>query len=87
MVMVLDLTSGDPRLIMVDTGMTIVSLRMAESTVAVVGQERAVSWNLPSRDASCVMRRIGDNVQTTVLDRPQDLSKPQYPEISTPLLS
>ena len=85
-VRVLDLTSGDPQL-MVDTGMMIVGLRMAESTVAVVGQERVVSWNLPQRDASCVVRRIGDNVQTTVLDRPQDLTKYFQASISPDLNS
>ena len=73
MVRVLDLTSGDP-LLVVDTGMTIVGLRMTESTVVVVGQERVVSWNLPPRDhASCVWRNIGDNIRTAALDRPQGL--------------
>ena len=71
MVRVLDLTSGDPRL-MVDTGMEVRALQTTGSTVVVVDEGKVVSWNLPPWDhASCVRRNIDDGVQTTLLDQPR----------------
>ena len=85
MVMVLDLTSGDP-LLMVDTGMEILGFQTTGSTLVVVDQEKVVSWTLPPRDhAPCVKRNIDDSIRTTVLDRPQGLSEYYYTSISPDL--
>ena len=74
MVRVLDLTSGDP-VLMIDTGMKIVGFCITGSAIVVVGQEEVFSWNLPPRGhASSVWRNIDDSIRTTALDRPQDLS-------------
>ena len=48
-VIVLDLTSGDLWLT-IETGMEIQGLRVARNTVAVIGDWKAVTWNLPGGD-------------------------------------
>ena len=66
---ILDLKSGDPRLI-VDTGMKICGLGVTENTVIVVGEGKIITWNLPSA-GGCVLdarANIRDSIQTTVFD-------------------
>ena len=48
-VVILDLTSGDLRLT-IETGMEIQGLRMVGNTVAVIGDWKVVTWNLPGGD-------------------------------------
>jgi len=67
---IVDLKSGDPRLI-VDTGMTICGLGVTESTAIVVGEEKIITWNLPAGD--CVLDagvNIRDSVRTIVFNHP-----------------
>ena len=65
---VLDLESGDPRLI-IDAGMKIHGLRVTESTVVIVGEGKVVTWNLPAENSALNPRAsITDSVQTTLFD-------------------
>jgi len=48
---VLDLKSGDPRLI-VDAGMGIIGLRVTLDTIVVVGEGKIVTWTLPTGDCT-----------------------------------
>jgi len=67
---IVDLKSGDPRLI-VDTGMKICGLGVTADTVVVVGEGKIVTWNLPAGD--CVLdarANIHDSVWTIVFDHP-----------------
>ena len=69
-VTVVDLKSGDPRLI-VDTGTKICGLGVTADTVAVVGEGKIITWNLPAGD--CVLdarANIHDSVRTIVFDHP-----------------
>ena len=69
MATVLDLKSGDPRLV-VDTGMTVLGLRVTGSAVVVVGEGKVVTWNLPvSGDwALDVNTDINDSVRIACFD-------------------
>ena len=65
---VLDLKSGDPRLI-IDTGMKIHGLKVIESTTVVVGDGRIITWSVPAGD--CVFNaraNIDDSVQTVIFN-------------------
>ena len=69
-VTVVDLKSGDPRLI-VDTGTKICGLGVTADTVVVVGEGKIITWNLPAGD--CVLdarANIHDSVRTIVFDHP-----------------
>jgi len=67
---VLNLKSGDPRLI-VDTGMKICGLGVIGSTVIVVGEGKITTWNLPAvLDARA---DIHDSVRTIVFNHPLPL--------------
>ena len=66
-VTVLDLQSGDSIDVIV-TGMEIDCLGITECAVAVMSDEMIVTWNLLGGD-SAFDTSIGDNFQTTVLDR------------------
>ena len=64
-VKVLHLKFGTPWLV-IDTGMKLSGLRMTEDSVIVVGDGKAVSWNLPVGDQGpCTMVNIGDGIQIT----------------------
>ena len=68
---ILDLKSGDPRLI-VDAGKKIWGLGVTANTVIIIGEGKIVTWNLPTGD--CVLEaraNIHDSVQTIVFDHPQ----------------
>jgi len=67
---IVDLKSGDPRLI-VDTGMMICGLGVTVDAVVVVGEGKAITWNLPAGD--CVLdarANIHDSVRTIVFNHP-----------------
>jgi len=65
---ILNLKSGDPRLI-VDTGTKICGLGVTGSTVIVVGEGKIITWNLPVGDCVIDARAdIHDSVRTVVFD-------------------
>jgi len=67
---IVDLKSGDPRLI-IDTGMKICGLGVTANTVVVVGEGKIITWNLPAGD--CVLdarANIQDIIRTVVFDHP-----------------
>ena len=67
---IVDLKSGDPRLI-VDTGMKICGLGVTANTVIVVGEGKIITWNLPAGD--CVLdarANSQDIIRTVVFDHP-----------------
>jgi WD40 repeat protein len=66
---VVDLKSGDPRLI-VDTGVKICGLGVTGNTVVVVGDGK-ITWRLPPGDRNLDARaNIHDSVRTIVFDHP-----------------
>ena len=67
--------SGDPQLI-IDTEMRIEGLRITESTIVIASNEKAITWEIPTKD--CVHARVGvtESVHTTSL-RPSDSSSIQ----------
>ena len=67
-VTVLDLMSGDPRLV-IDADTRVGGLGLTESTVAVIGQEgKIVTWRLPAGNyAQSSRANINDNIQITTL--------------------
>ena len=76
---VLDLNSGDPRLV-VDAGEEILALRLTGSIIAVVGQGKVVTWSLPAGDhTSNVRANINDSIGITVIDR---IPVPPFPSSS-----
>ena len=63
-VTVLDLKSGVPRLT-IDTSIEVYGLRLIENTVAVIGDEMAIIWNLPEGNfPSDARMNVKDNTQT-----------------------
>ena len=81
-VTVLNLKSSDPQLI-IDTGMKILGLGLAESTVGVVGEGKVVTWNFSAGDYMSNARvNINDSVQTTTFNHPRQNSLPSAPYIS-----
>jgi len=64
---IVDLKSGDPRLV-VNTGMKICGLGVTGNTIIVVGEEKIITWNLPAGD--CAMANIHDSVRTIVFNHP-----------------
>jgi len=74
-VTVLDLTSGNPRLI-VDTGMMICGLRVTGNAIVVVDEERITTWNLPMGEHIFDTRAtINDSVRTIKFDHPTPPSR------------
>ena len=72
--MIIDLKSGDPRLI-IDTGIWIRGLGVTASTVMVVGDEKIITWDLPAGD--CVLdakANIHDSIRTIVFNHPASSS-------------
>ena len=68
--MIIDLKSGDPRLI-IDTDAKICGLGVTANTVIVVDEEKVITWNLSAGD--CVpdaKANIHDSVRTIVLNHP-----------------
>ena len=79
---VLNLKSGDPQLI-IDTGMKILGLGLAESTIGVVGEGTVVIWNFSAGDCMSNARvNIDDSIQTTMFNHPRQNSLPLAPYIS-----
>ena len=81
---IVDLESGDPRLI-IDVGMKICGLGVTGSTAIVVGEGKIITWNLPAGD--CVLdarANIHDSVRTIVFNHPPALSiQPHAASISS----
>ena len=78
---VLDLKSGAPWLI-IDAGMKIYGLRVAGSTVVVVGNDKISTWNLPTR--GCILNvteNTNDGIQTTILYRSAPLETLKRPSV------
>jgi len=70
---IVDLKSGDPRLI-VDTGVKICGLGVTGSTFVVVGEGKVITWNLPA--GGCVLdarANIHNSVRTIVFNHPPPL--------------
>ena len=80
---VLDLRSGDPRLV-IDAGMAIRCLEVTESAVAVAGEGKVIIWNVPTRDRATDTRvNIDNSIRTTIFDRsPPPREIPIYISIS-----
>ena len=67
---IVDLKSGDPRLI-VDTGMKICGLGVTGDTVIVVGEGKIITWNLPAGDRVLDAKaNVHDSVRTTAFNHP-----------------
>jgi len=67
---IVDLKSGDPRLI-VDTGMRICGLGVTGSTAIAVGEGKIITWNLPAGDLFPDARaNIHDSIRTIVFNHP-----------------
>ena len=69
-VTVLDLESGDPRLT-VNTGMNVLGVRITESAIVVIDEEKVVIWELPAKGRALNVRaNINNSVRTTLFDYP-----------------
>jgi len=67
---IVDLKSGDPRLI-IDTGMKICGLGVTGSTTIIVGEGKIITWNLPAGDCVPDARaNIHSSVRTVVFNHP-----------------
>ena len=82
-VVVLDLKSGTPCLI-IDTSMKVHGLGVGGSTIAVVGEGKIVSWNLPAGDCVLAPSRtnVNDSIRTTAFDHPPFPTFAQRPTTS-----
>ena len=79
LVTILDLKSGDPRLI-IDTGMRVEGLGVAGSTVVVVDGGKIVTWNLPSENCAPNARvNVNDSARTTPFNRSLSSCQPRSP--------
>jgi WD40 repeat protein len=70
MATIIDLKSGDPRLI-IDTGMEIYGMGVTGNAVIVVGKNTIITWDVPAGD--CVLgarANIRDSARTIVLNHP-----------------
>ena len=71
MATILDLKSGDPRLI-INTGMRICGLGVTRSTAIVVYEGKIITWNLPVGDCILDVRaNIHDSVGTITFNHPR----------------
>ena len=69
-IIILDLESGDPRLI-IDMDMEVSSLRVTGSMVVVAGREKVVRWDIPARNSPPNVRaNVSDSVHSITFDRP-----------------
>ena len=88
MVTILDLRSGDLRLV-IDTSMEVMSLRTTESTVVVVSEKEVVTWNLPLPKENCAYNaraNVDDSIRTTPLDHsPPSTQRAEHISISLDL--
>ena len=67
-VVILDLESGIPHLT-IDTGMVVHGLRVIENVVAVIGNGKIVTWNLPGRSSPPAMQmKPEDSTRTITFD-------------------
>ena len=79
LVTIIDLKSGDPRLI-IDTGMRVEGLGVAGSTVVVADGGKIVTWNLPSENcAPNTTANVNDSVRTTPFNHPLSSCQPRNP--------
>ena len=70
MVTVLDLKSGASRLT-IDTGTKVYALGVTGNTIAVVGEGKIVTWNLPTgNDVLNPRANVNDSVRTTTFNHP-----------------
>lgn len=69
LVTILYLKSGIPQLT-IDTGVKVHGVRVAETTIFVVGDEKIITWNLPGVGVLNARANIDDSFQTTALDYP-----------------
>lgn len=82
-VIVLDLESGDPRLV-IDMGMEAICLRVTESMIIVAGREKVVGWDIPARNSPPDVRAdVSDSVHSTTFDHstlrsPVPLPRPSH---------
>ena len=86
-VTVLDLESGDPRLV-IDAGMRISCLRVTGSTLAVASGREVVAWDIRARDSTLRTKvYANDSVHTTTLRTPfsMQLSTTTYTSLSPDL--
>jgi WD40 repeat protein len=75
-VMVLDLQSGDVRLV-VDVGMRIMCVRVTESIVVVAGEKKIVTWNIPVGDCAInFTANTSNSIQTTMFVYPPSADGP-----------
>ena len=75
-VIILDLVSGNPRLV-VEVGMEISCVRVTGSTVVVASCEKLVAWDIPARDSALIVgANINDSIHTTTFD---DSARPPAP--------
>jgi len=75
-VTVVDLQSGDPRLV-VDAGMEIWCLGVTGSTIVVAGKEKIVTWNLPVGNCAFDARvDTNDSIRTTTFGHPLESISP-----------
>ena len=83
-VTVLDLKSGDTRFV-IDTGMKVYGLRVAENTIAVVGEGKIVYWALPAGDSAPNARvNVNDCVRQTTFEHS---TPPEFPPMSSASIS
>jgi len=84
---ILDLKSGDPRLV-INTCMRIFDLGVTRSTAIVASEWKIITWNLPTGD--CVLdarANIHDSVRITALNRPPLLPTHLYSASISPDLN
>ena len=75
---IIDLKSGDPRLV-IDTGMGICGLGVTANTVIVVGDKKIITWDLPAGDSVLgAEANIQESVRTTVFNHPASSSGRSY---------
>jgi len=81
---IVDLKSGDPRLI-IDTGMKMCCLGVTGSTAIVVGEREIITWNLPAVDCvSDARANIHDSVRTIVFNHPLPHPERPHPALISP---
>ena len=74
-VTILDVKSGSPQLV-IDTGTRVCGMRITESKIVVVGDEKIITWELPTGD--CVFNaqgNINNSVQTTTFEHSSFIEK------------
>ena len=60
--------------LVIDTSIQICGMKMTESTIIIVGDQKIVTWDLPAEDCVLNVRRnIDDSVQTTTFEHPESI--------------